>query len=91
MHKPMGQASRSKQTDPFYGTQQWKRMRSATLSRDGFQCVRCGRRKDGLIVHHIVERKAGGVDAMHNLETLCRICHATEHPTPRVIAFASPA
>ena len=82
LHRPLGVRPAQKRTDPFYGTQAWKRMRSEALKRDGFRCVRCERKNDRLIVHHIVERKNGGLDALSNLETVCGICHALDHGTP---------
>jgi 5-methylcytosine-specific restriction endonuclease McrA len=60
------------------GAHAWRRLRTQTLQRDGHTCTRCGSRED-LAVHHVVERAAGGPDALWNLETTCGPCHRAEH------------
>jgi len=62
-------------TDPFYLSPEWRgkgALRQRVLDRDGHQCVSCGER--ATIVDHIVSRRNGGADAMHNLRSLCRRC-----------------
>jgi len=44
------------------------------FERDGWQCVKCGKR-GRLECDHVVPRQAGGSDNMDNLQTLCRNCH----------------
>jgi ATP-dependent DNA helicase RecQ len=47
--------------------------------RDGFKCVSCQASID-IEVHHIIPRNRGGPDKINNLITLCRKCHAQQHP-----------
>lgn len=63
---------------------QWERVRSAVLRRNGHACRRCGC-PDGTYetapaVHHVVPVSEGGArwDA-RNLETICHACHMAEH------------
>lgn len=46
-------------TDPFYTTKRWKRLRAAVLRRDGYMCQaskRYGKRVQASTVHHILPR-----------------------------------
>lgn len=63
-------------------SQQWRAIREAVLVRDGHRCTNCGKRR-GLLAHHIVEYRDGGLDTPENLVTLCRGCHVTHHNTER--------
>ena len=61
--------------------------------RDGWQCLRCGR-KNGLQVHHRIKLAEGGLPfAPQNLETTCRACHYAEHrndyKSPETLAWAA--
>jgi len=40
----------------------------------GAKCAYCGTRED-LVAHHRIPRKMGGLDALENLEPVCRSCH----------------
>jgi 5-methylcytosine-specific restriction endonuclease McrA len=62
-----------KAADPYYLTPEWRELRRQTLERDGGICTvpGCGRR--ALVADHIVSRKAGGADALHNTRSLCRL------------------
>ena len=62
-----------KVADPYYLTPEWRELRRQTLERDGGVCTvpGCGRR--ALVADHIVSRKAGGADALHNTRSLCRL------------------
>lgn len=92
VHRPPGwkpaPAKRPEAQDPFYGTAEWKRLRSATLKRDGYQCVglpgepcrTLGQGRGGrLIADHIQPRRAGGADKLSNLRTLCPACDNRRH------------
>jgi hypothetical protein len=57
--------------------------RQAVLTRDGFRCTSCGTRLQ-LVVHHKDGSGRGSVtpnNAIENLITLCKSCHATLHLT----------
>jgi hypothetical protein len=62
-----------------YGPE-WETRREEILERDGHTCRRCFRDKGHLQVHHIVPKSEGGSEADENLITLCRPCHAVQHP-----------
>jgi len=70
---------------PFYGTQAWKRLRTAVLMRDQYRCTArdCSTPDRGiggrLIVDHVVERRKGGADHPSNLRTLCPDCDNRRH------------
>jgi 5-methylcytosine-specific restriction endonuclease McrA len=59
--------------DSFYRTSKWKKLADACKRRDK-TCAICGTDK-GLIAHHVIPRKAGGMDALGNLIALCIRCH----------------
>jgi 5-methylcytosine-specific restriction endonuclease McrA len=40
----------------------------------GASCIACGSRED-LVAHHRMPRRYGGLDALDNLEPVCRRCH----------------
>ena len=71
--------------EKFYGTEKWKRKRAAILARDKYQCQICkryGRMRQATEVHHIVHLEddpSRALDAS-NLISLCRACHAAQHP-----------
>src|SRR5713101_2177691 len=52
----------------------WKKV----LTRDGWQCQRCGC-SSNLQVHHIIRRSSLGNDEEENLITLCESCHQAAH------------
>jgi len=54
-------------------------LRIATLMRDKYQCVSCGKKKVQLQAHHIVPQCQGGKDTIKNLITLCQQCHKKVH------------
>jgi 5-methylcytosine-specific restriction endonuclease McrA len=54
-------------------------LRMATLMRDKYQCVSCGKKKVQLQAHHIVHQCQGGKDTLFNLITLCQQCHKKVH------------
>lgn len=51
----------SRETDPFYNTTRWKRLRQAILRRDKYQCQISKREKflpdQAMVVHHILPRE----------------------------------
>ena len=50
-------------------------LRKATLKRDNYTCQLCGAEDTILHAHHIIPRRDGGGDSIHNLITLCAACH----------------
>ena len=50
-------------------------IRKATILRDGYKCMECGKTDCILEVHHIKPRRLGGSDTISNLITLCSKCH----------------
>ena len=96
---------KKKETNPFYGTEAWKRCRAAALRRDGGLCVWCmrrgrvtvdakGRRWPVLatVVHHIqhLEDRPDLALDLGNLVSLCDSCHDEAHPEKRKNANRNP-
>lgn len=50
-------------------------IRKATIMRDGYKCMECGKSNCILEVHHIVPRRLKGSNTLLNLITLCNKCH----------------
>jgi len=50
-------------------------LRKASLMRDNYTCVECGKINTMLEVHHIVPKRLKGADTINNLITLCTNCH----------------
>jgi hypothetical protein len=83
-----------KESDPFYHSAAWKRLRRVALMRDGGMCQDCmDRMRAGIgikpnratLVHHIIprsERPDLELDP-DNLRALCAECHEKEHPERR--------
>lgn len=60
----------------YFKSSEWRKLRTAVLSRDGYACCRCGDgRKRGLNAHHIIPRDEKGENHISNLLTLCSRCH----------------
>ena len=54
----------------------WARLRREVLNRDGWKCVKCGRRGRLEVDHILAMRFGGAVYDLDNLQTLCRApCH----------------
>lgn len=71
-----------KQADPFYASPIWQDLRIKALRAAQWRCSDCGcgvrghkANQSRPIVDHIVPRKKGGSDALHNLRVLCLPCH----------------
>lgn len=65
----------------FYHTSEWRQTRQAVLERDGYICQNCGRWALNAHAHHETPVSEGGAKFdMDNIVTLCRECHAAEHP-----------
>jgi 5-methylcytosine-specific restriction enzyme A len=58
-------------TDPFYRTAMWQVLRNAALARDRHRCVVPGCGAKATHVDHVLSRRRGGADALHNLRSLC--------------------
>ncbi len=62
----------------------WRKLRLAIISRDGPDCVLCGR--PGNSVDHIIPRNQGGTNDPSNLRVLCVRCNSSR---PKTIPPAS--
>lgn len=80
-----------KQSDPFYRSALWRRVRALALTRDGGKCCDCMDRfhagygirpRDADMVHHIIPREQRPDLALNldNLRSLCNQCHNRAHP-----------
>lgn len=59
-------------SDRYYRTSRWFKLRTAALKRDGYRCVVPGCGQRAVVVDHVIARKDGGADVLHNLRSLCR-------------------
>lgn len=77
---------RYKESNPFYHTKAWKRLRKAALERDHGMCCDCmdlfragiiKKPRRAEMVHHIVpiEERPDLALCMENLRCLCQTCH----------------
>ena len=72
----------------FYKSAQWKHARESYITAHPLcePCLKSGRVTIGQIVHHIVHLSPENINdhsislSFDNLETVCRDCHAKEHP-----------
>lgn len=83
-----------KETEPFYNTQAWRRLRKLVIMRDRGMCYDCMRRfemgygikpRRAVLVHHVIpykERPDLALDE-NNLVALCSQCHEERHPERR--------
>jgi len=62
----------------------WNRLRSRVLDRDGNKCTNCGAtaKEETLHVHHQTQISDGGSHSLSNLTTLCHPCHEEVHNHP---------
>lgn len=51
------------------------KMRFSIYDRDGYRCVKCGRRSDDLEIDHKIPISKGGKSTYDNLQTLCKRCN----------------
>ena len=51
------------------------KLRFAIYSRDGYRCVKCGRKNGDLEIDHIIPVSKGGKTEYSNLQTLCKRCN----------------
>ena len=65
-------------------------LRKAVLKRDDHTCQRCREDRGPLQAHHIIPRSQGGLDTLENLITVCRPCHAVQHPDNAVFDDSRP-
>ena len=83
-----------KESDPFYHSKEWKRLRKAALARDNGMCVDCmDRMRAGIgikpnratMVHHVIPRseRPDLELVLENLVSLCDGCHEKRHPERR--------
>jgi HNH endonuclease len=57
----------------------WLEVAQKIRKRDGKKCRFCGTADKELHVHHIVYLSHHGTNQQHNLITLCKPCHESEH------------
>lgn len=57
----------------------WRDVARGIRIRDGMRCSSCGTSDCIFDVHHIVYLSKYGTNQQHNLITLCRNCHESEH------------
>ena len=83
-----------KESDPFYHSKEWKRIRMDALMRDGGMCQDCmdkfragiiRKPRRAVMVHHIIPRseRPDLELVMDNLRSLCSKCHEEHHPEKR--------
>lgn len=66
----------------------WKRVRLAVLTRDGYTCAYCG--QDANTVDHIVSIKAGGDPLnLENCISACRRCNSAKGSRSQAVFLAS--
>ena len=54
----------------------WKKVRRASIERDGYRCRACGKAAGRFEVDHIIPLSEGGAAyELDNLQSLCRPCH----------------
>jgi hypothetical protein len=71
-----------------YYPDDWEDRRKQVLKRDGYECQHCGASDTVLQAHHKTPISEGGGHELSNLETVCRSCHASEHPEKVAISIA---
>lgn len=80
-----------KQSDPFYHSKEWKKVRADALQRDFGMCQDCmdkfragiiRKPRRAVMVHHIIPRseRPDLELVMDNLRSLCAKCHEDHHP-----------
>ena len=83
-----------KESDPFYNSAEWKRLRKAVLQRDHGMCCDCMDRmragigikpRRAVMVHHVIPRseRPDLELVMENCRSLCAQCHEEHHPERR--------
>jgi len=79
----------SKQTEKFYKTYAWQKVRQQALSRSGYLCEECLKNgiynSENLFVHHIINLNPSNIDNpeialnVGNLKVVCKAHHEMEH------------
>jgi 5-methylcytosine-specific restriction endonuclease McrA len=69
---------RQKQPRLALDSEEYDRLKTRILKRDGWKCQYCGS-STNLRVHHLVYRSQLGADVSDNLINLCVACHRREH------------
>ena len=72
-------------TDEFYRSARWQRLRAQVLRRDKYLCQECkryGRMRPAQMVHHIkhLDEYPELAYDPKNLQSLCLQCHNKKHP-----------
>jgi 5-methylcytosine-specific restriction endonuclease McrA len=72
-----------KQTDPFYSSTYWKKVRADYKARFPLcaECLLAGRVAPMKVVDHIVPRRRGGDESDGNLQSLCETHHNRKRGT----------
>lgn len=50
-------------------------LKRKVLERDNNTCQICLNKLDDLDIHHIIPKHRNGLDSIHNLTSVCNICH----------------
>jgi len=61
--------------DPYYDSPEWRELRRQVLDRDHSTCFYC--HGPAHQADHVVPRKKGGKDRVHNLVACCATCNRT--------------
>ena len=86
-----------KESEPFYHSKEWKKVRADALQRDFGMCQDCmdkfragiiRKPRRAVMVHHIIPRseRPDLELVMDNLRSLCAKCHEEHHPEKRTKA-----
>lgn len=71
-------SKRQKKYREYLASEDWTKLRSEALERDGGKCVICDS-VEGLQVHHHRYPKNVKDSSLDDVETLCKVCHRLEH------------
>jgi 5-methylcytosine-specific restriction enzyme A len=58
-------------SDPFYRSPRWRSLREQRLRIDNQTCTVRGCGEPASVVDHVIARRNGGADLLHNLRSLC--------------------
>ncbi len=82
VHRPHGwrraERVRTNALDRAYGTQAWRKLAAAAITRDHGVCCVCGQ-QGADTAHHVIEKRLGGTDDLSNLRAVHRGCHNKIH------------
>jgi 5-methylcytosine-specific restriction protein A len=80
-----------KQTEPIYGSQQWKQLVAKLIRERGRRCQDCGATGGRIYADHIRELRDGGEPfAEANLRLRCARCHGGKTEEEKLLRLRSP-